>query len=161
MRFFLKKIKARIYKLKEFCHYALQVLEFDYQGHSKSPELEFTQVENTCNKKKKRVKQELFVGTSPLKKARPYVHLSMLAKNKHDVKKEGDSKQQVRMLFLVTGSQKYVNTTNKSCYFFKMNSIKRLEASLLYQIRSLRMCIIFLLIPYYSLYQSLIRVNYF
>ena len=152
---------AKIYKVKELCHYALQVLEFDYQGHSKSPELEFTQVENTCNKKKKRVKQELFVGTSPLKKARPYVHLSMLAKNKHDVKKEGDSKQQVRMLFLVTGSQKYVNTTNKSCYFFKMNSIKRLEAYLLYQIRSLRMCIIFLLIPYYYLYQSLIRVNYF
>ena len=59
------------------------------------------------------MKEELFVGTNPSTKARPYVHLSMLAKNKYDVKKNGYSKQKVRKNLLVTGYQKYITTNNK------------------------------------------------
>ena len=62
------------------------------------------------------MKEELFVGTNPSMKSRPYVHLSMLAKNKYDVKKKEYSKQKVRKNLLVAGYQKYITANNKSCY---------------------------------------------
>ena len=59
------------------------------------------------------MKEELFVGTNPSMKSKPYVHLSMLAKNMYDVKRKGYSKQKVRKNLLVTGYQKYITTNNK------------------------------------------------